>query len=57
MVSEEVLVNCYNFNPFTSVKKDHFKVKLSGARAGAGIEIRICVSAEPKEILSAPQHC
>jgi hypothetical protein len=66
MVSEEVFVNCDNFNYITKVKKGNIQgtgyrilIKLSGARTVGGAEIRICgsVEPEPKEIFSAPQHC
>jgi hypothetical protein len=42
MIAEEVFVNCYNINSITEAKKGNFKVslKLSGARTGAGAEIK-----------------
>jgi hypothetical protein len=53
MVPEEVFVNCYNFNPITSVKTGNFQgilrhITRSGAGTGAGAEIRICSSVEPE---------
>jgi hypothetical protein len=61
MVTEEVFVNCYNFNPglLLKSKKVIFQVtlKLSRTRPGAGAANPNCssVKPEPKEIFSA-QH-
>jgi hypothetical protein len=57
MVTEEVFVNCYNFNPITKSQKRKCSMCLINL-SGAGAEIRIWGSTEPepKEIFSAPQH-
>jgi hypothetical protein len=47
MVAKEVFVHFYNFIPITFSQKKkllRYFIKLSGARAGAGLEIRICGS-------------
>jgi hypothetical protein len=41
MVAEEIFVNCYNFNPFSQVKKRQFfkeSYKTILSRGGAGAE-------------------
>jgi hypothetical protein len=57
MVTEEVFVNFYNFNPITKSQKRKCSMCLINL-SGAGAEIRIWGSKEPepKEIFSAPQH-
>ncbi len=61
VVAAKVIVNCYNFNPITSVKKDQmvsFKTiqGRSWNRSSPAIWICGCAEPEPKEIFSAPQH-